>query len=189
MAAYQDLLPCMDAFPKNMKKAKDAKQMTNAELTELSGVSASAVNKLLAGSQVEPKLFNCVALCKVLGVSLDRLFGLSVPMDTPDALKTKVHTLEVCEAFKTGEIKRLQETVLLQDRLLRSRKNTAVMLLCFCTLLTIALAGYIIMDASQVDAGLIRLAEPTVAVWALLGLVCASAVVIVWCIAKYARSK
>lgn len=190
MAAYQDLLPYMDAYAQKVKDAKEQKHMTNAELTELSGVSASAVNKLLAGAQVEPKLFNSVALCKVLGLSLDRLFDLSAPPDTPETLQKRVHALEMCEAFKTGEIKRLEEKVAAQERLLRSRKNTAVMLLFFCAVLTVALTAYIVIDASQLEAGIIRTTgQPSVIMWALLGLVCASAGVIVWCIVRYAKSK
>lgn len=111
MPAYQDLLPHMDAYSQKVKDAKEAKKLTNADLADLSGVSASAVNKLLAGSQVDPKLFNSVAICKVLGLSVDRLFGLDAPQDTPDALRDKVRTLELDEAHKDAEISRLQTVV------------------------------------------------------------------------------
>ena len=82
MSAIQELAPYIEAYPRRVRAAKEEKHYTISDIIERSGVSASAVNKLLAGTQMEPKLYNSAALCKVLGLSLDELFGLSAPDHT-----------------------------------------------------------------------------------------------------------
>lgn len=189
MPAYQELLPLFDAYPQKVKDAKEAQKLTNADLADRSGVSASAVNKLLAGSQVDPKLFNTVALCKVLGLSIDRLFNLEPPQDTPEALREKVHEMELDDAHKDAEITRLQTVVKYQTEQLRTRKTSMLIMLCLCSILTVALVAYILIDSGIPDAGLIRFGNPTAAAWIFFAIIAAAAVAIVWGIVRYARSK
>lgn len=189
MPAYQDLLSYFDAYPQKIKDAKETMKLTNAELSDQSGVSTSSVNKLLAGSQVDPKLYNSVALCKTLGLSMDRLFGLDAPQDTPDALRDKVHSLELDEAHKDAEITRLETIVKYQREQLRTRKASMIIVLCLCAILTVALVAYILIDSGIPDAGLIRFGNPTAAAWAFFALVAVSLVVIVWGIVRYAKGK
>ena len=44
MSAIADLLPYIDAYQPAIKEAKERQRLTNAQLVECSGVSASAVN-------------------------------------------------------------------------------------------------------------------------------------------------
>lgn len=189
MPAYQDLLPYFDTFNEKLKDAKNAKKLTNAELSELSGVPVPTVNKQLAGALQDPKLFNTVAMCKVTGLSLDRTFDLEPPQDTPDALRDKVHTLELDDAHKDAEISRLQTVVEYQTQQLRTRKTSMVIMLCLAAILTVALVAYILIDSGIPDAGLIRFGSPAVAAWIFFAIIAASVVAIIWGIVRYARSK
>ena len=80
MSAIQELQPYCDAFQGRIREAKDSKGYTLQRLIDESGVPKSAVNNISAGKQVNPLLYNAAALCKVLDLSLDDLFGLEKPL-------------------------------------------------------------------------------------------------------------
>lgn len=189
MSAYQDLLKLFDAFPEKLKDAKLTKKLTNSELSDLSGVPLSTVNKQLAGALQDPKLYNTVAMCKVTGLSLDRAFDLIPEEGTPEALREKVHEMELDDAHKDAEIARLETVVKYQTEQLRTRKTSMLIMLCLCALLTVALVAYILIDSGIPDAGLIRFGNPTAAAWAFIALVAVAAIAIAWGIVRYARSK
>lgn len=58
MSAIQDLAPFIDAYQGKIRRAKDASGMTLEELSNESGVSFSAVSRLYAGTQADPRLYN-----------------------------------------------------------------------------------------------------------------------------------
>lgn len=84
MSAIQDLAPFIGAYQGKIRRAKDASGMTLEELSNESGVSFSAVSRLYAGTQADPRLYNSAALCKTLGLSLDELFGLENRVGSPE---------------------------------------------------------------------------------------------------------
>ena len=86
MSAIQELAPYFSTYQRNIKRAKEDQHYTIDRLVEESGVSRSAVTKLCAGTQQDPKLYNSAALCRVLGLSLDELCGLVKPAESPEEL-------------------------------------------------------------------------------------------------------
>jgi transcriptional regulator with XRE-family HTH domain len=90
MSAIQELAPYISAYQGNIKRAKEDQHYTIDRLVEESGVSRSAVTKLCAGTQQDPKLYNSAALCLVLGLSLDELFGLVQPAESPEELTEQI---------------------------------------------------------------------------------------------------
>lgn len=86
MSAIQDLAPFIGAYQGKIRRAKDASGMTLEELSNESGVSFSAVSRLYAGTQADPRLYNSAALCKTLGLSLDELFGLENRVGSPEKM-------------------------------------------------------------------------------------------------------
>lgn len=171
MPALQEQLKYAEEYPQKVKEAKMAKRITNQELADLSGVSPSAVNKLLAGSQVDPRLFNSAALCQVLDLSLDELFGLK-PEQTEGTLRARVRELEL----ENARLSALVESSAGQARMNRA---AAFSLVALCSLLTIALIVYLAVDSTIHDAGLIRFGNPTFAGWVLIALVVISVLVTV----------
>ena len=71
MSALQEIAGNIEQYPKRIREAKEKKRYTISDIVDLSGVSKSAVSKLLDGSQMDPKLYNSVAMCMVLDLSLD----------------------------------------------------------------------------------------------------------------------
>lgn len=93
MSAIQELQPYCDAFQGRIREAKDSKGYTLQRLIDESGVPKSAVNNINAGKQVNPLLYNAAALCKVLDLSLDELFGLEKPVDSPEGQQQRIHDM------------------------------------------------------------------------------------------------
>lgn len=109
MSALQEIAGNIEQYPKKIREAKEKKRYTISDIVNLSGVSKSAVSKLLDGSQMDPKLYNSVAMCMVLDLSLDELFGLDKPVDHPESMQARIHQLELENAHLSGNVKRLEE--------------------------------------------------------------------------------
>ena len=95
MSAIQELAPYISAYHGSIKQAKEDQHYTIDRLVDESGVSRLAVTKLCAGTQQDPKLYNSAALCRVLRLSLDELFGLVQPAESPEELTEQIHHVEI----------------------------------------------------------------------------------------------
>lgn len=155
---FQELKPYIDAYPWKIKKARMAKGLTQRELADRAGVPLSSVQKLSVNNQ--DALFNCAAICRVLDVSMDELFGLRSPADVTE-LTSQIHSLELDNARKDGEISKLnavsggveQHHDDLETRI-KSLRFLVLALAGFCTLLVMVVIGYMIFDAHILTAGL-----------------------------------
>lgn len=164
MSAIQDLEPYISAYQGRFRKAKDASRMTLEELADQSGVSYSAVSRLYAGSQSDPRLYNSAALCKVLGLSLDELFGLTKPAGSPEELKEQNRKLELENA-------RLTAANMAHRAQIRSTHAICYLLSFFCTVLAVSLIIYLVIDSQISDAGIIRGGKLSLAAWVFVGLI------------------
>ena len=167
MSAIQELEPYISAYQGKMRRAKDASGMTLEELAERSGVSNSAVNRLYAGTQADPKLFYSAALCKTLGLSLDEMFGLEQPTDSPSELQTRNHKLEL-------ENVRLTAANEMQRAQIKSTHAICYLLAFFCAVLSLSLIVYLVIDSQITDAGIIRGGQLSLLAWVLIALIVAS---------------
>lgn len=167
MSAIQDLAPFIEAFPGRIRKAKDEKKMTVDELAEQSGASFSAVSRLYSGTQANPQLYNAAAMCKILGLSLDELFGLEKPTDSPSELQERNHKLEIENA-------RLVATNEAQSAQIKSIHSVCYILVFFCVLLAMSLVVYLVIDSQITDAGIIRGGELSFAAWMFIALIIAA---------------
>lgn len=167
MSAIQALAPFIGAYQGKIRRAKDASGMTLEELSNESGVSFSAVSRLYAGTQADPRLYNSAALCKTLGLSLDELFGLEKPVGSPNELQERAHRLEVENASLLAE----NEVRMAQ---VKAAHTICYTLLFFSSLLAVSLIVYLLIDSQITDAGIIRNGKLSVAAWALVVLIVAS---------------
>ena len=62
----------MEEYPWKIKAARQAKNLTQKQLAEITGVPLSAIAKMNKNNQ--DALLNCIAICRVLGKTLDELF-------------------------------------------------------------------------------------------------------------------
>jgi transcriptional regulator with XRE-family HTH domain len=180
MSAIQELAPYIEAYPRRVRAAKEEKHYTISDIIERSGVSASAVNKLLAGTQMEPKLYNSAALCKVLGLSLDELFGLTAPEGSDRQAREEIHQLQLENVRLEAENRMGAERV-------DAQRPVILALLILCTALCAALAGYIAIDAQISNAGLIQGGDPTVVAWGIIVLLVLAVAVIAWAMVRAIR--
>lgn len=155
MSAIQELQPYCDAFQGRIREAKDNKGYTLQRLIDESGVPKSAVNNISAGKQVNPLLHNAAALCKVLGLSLDELFGLEKSVDSPEGQQQRIYELEIDNT-------RLTAVDAQKDKRLETAHIIVGVLAAVSTLLLLAVIGYMIIDAHILSAGLFRSAGVSV---------------------------
>ena len=182
MSAIQELAPYIEDYPHRVRAAKEEKHYTISDIIERSGVSASAVNKLLAGTQMEPKLYNSAALCKVLGLSLDELFGLTAPEGSARQAREEMHQLQLENVRLEAENRMGAERV-------DAQRPVILALLILCTALCAALAGYIAIDAQISNAGMIRGGDPTVVAWSIIVLLVLAVAVIAWAMVRAIRQR
>lgn len=155
MSAIQELQPYCDAFQGRIREAKDSKGYTLQRLIDESGVPKSAVNNISAGKQVNPLLYNAAALCKVLDLSLDELFGLEKPVDSPEGQLQRIHELEIDNTRLTAVDEQ-------KDKRLETARVVIAALAAVSTLLLLAVIGYMIFDAHILNAGLFQSAGMSV---------------------------
>lgn len=155
MSAIQELQPYCDAFQGRIREAKDSKGYTLQRLIDESGVPKSAVNNISAGKQVNPLLYNAAALCKVLDLSLDELFGLEKPVDSPEGQQRRIHELEIDNTRLTAADEQ-------KDKRLSAARAIIGVLSAVCALLLLAVIGYMIFDAHILSAGLFQSAGMSV---------------------------
>ena len=180
MNAYQELCPKFESYPEAVRQAKRLKGLTIDALVESAGVSYSSVSRLCDGTQLDPKLFNSVALCKVLGLSMDEIFGLSASEASAEELQAKLHAAELENAHLAEENKHLHKVNRLRTEQLAARRPVIYILLFLCAILSCALIGYLFVDAGIKDAGLIRFGNLSFLAWILIGLVLAAIAACIW---------
>lgn len=108
MSEIQEIAQHIQDFPALVHKARMDKGITNEELTELSGISYSAVCKMQSGER-DPKLYDAVAVMKAVGISADQTFEIQPPASAPSAMRERIHELELDNAINSGDVVRLKQ--------------------------------------------------------------------------------
>lgn len=181
--SMQRLSAHFDAFQQKIKEAKDAQNKTIAALAETSGVPYSAVAKICAGTQADPKLYNAAALCDDLGLSLDRLCGLTPSGDIDKAVR-RVHALELENAHLVGERDQLaseaahqREKAEMWCSRFTARQPLFIIVTATVFVLVAMVAVYMMFDASVLNAGLIINGELSAYAWLLIATIAGAVLV------------
>lgn len=156
MSAIQELESYIKEYPYKIKAARVAKGLTQKELAEKAGVPLSFITKLNVNNQ--DALLNFAAICRVLGISMDELFGIKGSTDVAE-LTEQIHELELENVQQAGDVRRLTEVNVEKDKRLYSHRPMLYALIAMCVILTMALIGYMIFDASVTTAGLFKSAR------------------------------
>lgn len=157
LTSMQKLSSFFNEFPQKIREEKDRQHQTNAELSESSGVPYAAVTRLCAGTQADPKLYNTAALCDTLGLSLDRLCGLT-PTGDIDKAERRAHELEVENAA-------LRATDIARKEQIRAAVWNVRILAFICVILSASLIVYLFIDSQITHAGLIRNGTLSLEAW------------------------
>lgn len=161
MSAYDDLQPKFDSLQNELRKAKVSSGLTIQELSDRAGVPIDFSSAVSSGTMKRPSLFYVASVCKVLGLSLDRLTGLTDSTSDNEYVR-RIHELELVSARKDGEIKRLEALNAIQAEGLRSRRMLIYSLAAVTALLVCAVIGYIVFDIQLKNLGLFRSTGVTV---------------------------
>lgn len=129
-------------FTAALREAKHKSMLTLQDIADGAGLSISVTRKMFSGEAVSPSVYNVAAICKLLGVSMDDMFGLSAPeTDDNAALRQE---LEHCRSALHGRVEQVNQ--------LRRFVYVLVGVLGF----TLVILAYIVIDALHPDWGLFR---------------------------------
>ena len=170
MTAMQDMQPFFDAYQDEIKKAKNASGMTLHELSDKTGVPYNNICAVNAGTMKQPLLYYAAATCKVLGLSLDKLLGLS-PCDDDLRMENALLKRDV-EHYKS---------------LSTVHKPLVLGLIGVCALLICVVIGYICFDIQFKNAGLFKSDGLTVLAVALAVIVLGAIALIVYALRTVIR--
>ena len=134
----------MEEYPWKIKAARQAKNLTQKQLSEITGVPLSAITKMNKNNQ--DALLNCIAICRVLDLSVDELFGLKSAEDEAERTE-KIHSLKIENTRLTGDVRRTAEVERLKNSIIYA-------LIGMCTLLVLVVICYMVFDAHILNAGL-----------------------------------
>lgn len=180
MSILQDLSKHPEAAVSAIRDAKDAKHLTNVQLSHITGIPESSLSKLLANPRSDPRVSTFIALCRALDLSADSLFGLCPPESSPAELQQRLRAAELENA-------RLAEANKFLAGLLSARTPIVYILLVACVLQSCALIVYLFIDAHILSAGLIRFGDIGFVAWLLIGLILAAIGSCVWATMRFAR--
>ena len=178
ISAMSELQPYFDSYLEKMRKAKNSSGLTLQELSDLSGVPYNNICDTNSGRTKQPLLFYEAAKCKALGLSLNALCGLDDPQQSDFAQQQRIHELELKTVQQAGDVRRLTEVGIEKDKRLYSHRPILYALVAMCVILTMALIGYMIFDASITTAGLFKSAGTSVFAILLIIVVLLSLVVV-----------
>lgn len=178
ISAMSELQPYFDSYLEKMRKAKNSSGLTLQELSDLSGVPYNNICDTNSGRTKQPLLFYEAAKCKALGLSLNAMCGLGEPQQSDFAQQQRIHELELKTVQQAGDVRRLTEVGIEKDKRLYSHRPILYALVAMCVILTMALIGYMIFDASITTAGLFKSAGTSVFAIVLIIVVLLSLVVV-----------
>lgn len=183
----QQISTICDNLPAKMRKAKEHQRKTNQQIIDSTGLSESTVKKFFSGHLTGPSIYDVTAMAIDLGLSLDELMELS-PSSIDNEAELERLQLELDHkndllAEKDRAIERLLDRSRIQeagiatrDAQLRRqeedmrRRDSAYKPLIYglcglCILLTIVWGIYVILDAKQLEVGLIRSNTVSPLIW------------------------
>lgn len=137
-----------------LKERKNALKMTYPEMSEKSGIPLNTIQNFFSQSSKSPSFYTTAALCKVLGVSMDKLFGISEQLTaTEAALQAENEGLEKRLTNKKETIDTQNHAMGLLEKGLRLRNYLIAVLFI---LLVGLLLWCIHLDMQCVDIGFWR---------------------------------
>lgn len=182
MSVIDELSPYIRAYPEAFRMARARRGLTNEELSERSGVPYSTVRNAQSGNG-GVTIVQAAALARVLDLSIDEMFGAVKPEAERQRaeLEQRIRALELELAERNGEIRSLRDG----SGALRSELDwRTYALITVCSLLSVAIVGYLIWDFRLPNAGLIIGGNMSLAAWLVLLLVIAAACVMGRCLLR-----
>lgn len=107
------------------KEAKVRQGITTQQLADETGISISTINNYFASASKAPSVYNAGDICAVLGVSLDRYFGIveNVPAEKQLEELKQSRESEIKAAKLEGNVESMKKTIDLQHKRIKSQQR------------------------------------------------------------------
>lgn len=155
MTIIQQIQPQCDTLYIKMKEQKDANHETNQSVADSTGIPISNIAKFFSGALANPSVFYMAAICIYLGLSLDKLLGITPEKDTEDK-DARIAELEAQLDHANRELELVKHHSKYLEEGLAERKSNFSSLTTMCAVLIIPLVMYLVIDISNANFGFFR---------------------------------
>lgn len=161
------------------KDAKIRKGITTQKLSDETGISISTINNFFATASKSPSVYNAGDICAVLGVSLDRYFGIEedVPAEKRLEEMQQNREAELKAAHLEGNVESMAQTIDLQNKRIKSQQRVIYVTISVLVIVMLLLAVYVFLDFKTANMGLIRGGVASVFAWVLIAVLIASSAI------------
>lgn len=149
----QTIQPYCDDLLATLRQRKDTMHVTYQDIADATGIHFDTVRKYFNGQQKNPSIYNVMAFCIFLNVSLDDHFH-NPATGSPEAQNNAEQATEI--RVLNERLASYEKIMELKKDGLKKRTNTIYGLVILCTLLSLALIGYLSYDVSAPAIGFIR---------------------------------
>lgn len=161
------------------KEAKVRQGITTQQLADETGISISTINNFFATASKSPSVYNAGDICAVLGVSLDRYFGIEedVPAEKRLEEMQQNREAELKAAHLEGNVESMAQTIDLQHKRIKSQQRVIYVTISALVIVMLLLAVYVFLDFKTANMGLIRGGVASVFAWVLIAVLIASSAI------------
>lgn len=163
------------------REARDKRSYTSQDLEDITGIPVSTINNFFATVSKAPNVYNAGAICKALGVSMDKYFGITPDVLPEDQVRQLEHDhkAELKLAHMEGSMEQLNQKVESQAKTEKRMRISLYSITVLAVILLMVLIGYVVFDYKVSNAGLIQGGQASTAAWIVIVLLAVGAGVIV----------
>ena len=200
-----------------LRAMRDELRLTNQAVADRAGLPANTVANYFSGRSRDGSAITVGQMCTALNVSFDQIFGITPAKAENSEATKRIHELEAENsqqaeeiARKDNELARKDNTIAqqteeitrqavqiehlatiqeMQTKQISNMRMTHIFLVGLYLFVTIALTGYIIIDATDLLHGFIRDGELSPGAFVIFGLLIISALMIGWSLVRFVRGK
>lgn len=161
------------------KEAKVRQGITTQQLADETGISISTINNYFASASKAPSVYNAGDICAVLGVSLDRYFGIveNVPAEKQLEELKQSRESEIKAAKLEGNVESMKKTIDLQHKRIKSQQRVIYITISALIIVMLLLAVYVFLDFRAKTTGMIIGGGSSVFAWVLIAVLLAGSAV------------
>ena len=144
-----------------LREQKEAKHMTNQDVSEVINVPVDRARKFFAGELKNPNVFGVMALCIHFGLSLDALLGNPYGQaggrdEETTQLEHENEILKIKLEHEKENVRRAEATLERTDKSLKRTTTFIYILVGLCSVMVLALTNYFGIDIANPNIGFVR---------------------------------
>lgn len=136
-----------------LKEMRDERNLTNKDLSQISGVPLSTVNRIMSGRTDTPYFQNVYDLVRAMGGSLDQLTGIAA---APERKEEAVPPQAASEPVNPETVQMYKSIIADKDQQLSTNQKWMYRLFVCCTLLMMVIVVVCIVDVLNPAIGFLR---------------------------------